>query len=295
MKTQPLCIFGEVLFDMFPDGQQVLGGAPFNVAWHLQAFGAQPQFISRIGQDPLGEQISSAMTGWGMSTETLQLDPQLPTGTVQVIIEEGEPSYEIVHPSAWDAISIHTESPSLQTPCNLLYYGSLALRNSDSAESLKLLLAKKPQTVFVDVNLRPPWYQEQQVLELIRQADWVKLNQDEFNLLFPGTSTAAQRLSNFTQAFDLQGVVLTMGKEGAMIYRSDGEQALATPEQATQVVDTVGAGDALTSVVIFGIINQWPIQTTIERAQAFASRIVAQRGATVSDPMFYQEILSSWN
>ena len=38
------CVFGEVLFDVFPDGKQVLGGAPFNVAWHLQAFGIAPYF-----------------------------------------------------------------------------------------------------------------------------------------------------------------------------------------------------------------------------------------------------------
>jgi len=39
MNNNPLLhIFGEVLFDHFPDGSRVLGGAPFNVAWHLQAF-----------------------------------------------------------------------------------------------------------------------------------------------------------------------------------------------------------------------------------------------------------------
>ena len=32
--TSPV-VFGEVLFDCFPDGSAVLGGAPFNVAWHL--------------------------------------------------------------------------------------------------------------------------------------------------------------------------------------------------------------------------------------------------------------------
>jgi len=30
-----LLVYGEVLFDLFDDGQEVLGGAPFNVAWHL--------------------------------------------------------------------------------------------------------------------------------------------------------------------------------------------------------------------------------------------------------------------
>ncbi|MGD9171680.1 MAG: carbohydrate kinase, partial [Candidatus Thiodiazotropha sp.] len=39
MNKTAIAIFGEVLFDCFPTGEQVLGGAPFNVAWHLQAFG----------------------------------------------------------------------------------------------------------------------------------------------------------------------------------------------------------------------------------------------------------------
>ena len=44
-------VFGEVLFDCFADGTRVLGGAPFNVAWHLQAFGEAPLFVSRVGDD----------------------------------------------------------------------------------------------------------------------------------------------------------------------------------------------------------------------------------------------------
>ena len=53
-NNRPIHVFGEVLFDHFPDGSRVLGGAPFNVAWHLQAFGQSPRFISRIGNDPAG-------------------------------------------------------------------------------------------------------------------------------------------------------------------------------------------------------------------------------------------------
>ena len=48
-------ILGEVLFDRFPDATEVLGGAPFNVAWHLQGFGAAPLFVSRVGADAAGE------------------------------------------------------------------------------------------------------------------------------------------------------------------------------------------------------------------------------------------------
>ncbi len=57
MNANPssITVFGEVLFDCFPNGKQVLGGAPFNVAWHLQALGDDPTFISQIGDDTLGK------------------------------------------------------------------------------------------------------------------------------------------------------------------------------------------------------------------------------------------------
>ncbi|MEM7234470.1 MAG: hypothetical protein AAF517_19985, partial [Planctomycetota bacterium] len=40
-------VFGEVLFDRFPDGRSILGGACFNVAWNLRGLGLDPLFVSR--------------------------------------------------------------------------------------------------------------------------------------------------------------------------------------------------------------------------------------------------------
>ena len=59
-------VFGEVLWDCFDDGTEVLGGAPFNVAWNLRGFGLDPLFVSRIGHDERGEKILDAMHRWGM-------------------------------------------------------------------------------------------------------------------------------------------------------------------------------------------------------------------------------------
>jgi len=83
-------IFGEVLFDCFPDGNSVLGGAPFNVAWHLQAFGMSPMMISSVGDDELGNKVKSAMQDWSMRTTGLQLDPVHPTGSVDIEFVDGE-------------------------------------------------------------------------------------------------------------------------------------------------------------------------------------------------------------
>ena len=73
-------LIGEVLFDCFPDGSRVLGGAPFNVAWHLQAFGLDPLLISRVGADQAGDEVLAAMESWGMDRTGVQRDEELPTG-----------------------------------------------------------------------------------------------------------------------------------------------------------------------------------------------------------------------
>jgi fructokinase len=286
-----LCIFGEVLFDHFPDGKSVLGGAPFNVAWHLQAFGQAPDFISRVGDDAEGEAVRTAMQNWGMDTSSLQMDKKYPTGKVTVTFVDGEPGYDIVRPCAYDAIEAQPQTAD----CGLLYHGSLALREAASQKALKRLMACRPKTVFVDVNLRAPWYQLQQVSDMLHTANWVKLNSDELNLLYPASKSRLPREADFLSEYGLSGLVVTHGAEGAELITDNGEHYTAKPEQDIEVVDTVGAGDAFASVIILGLNNDWPLDITLQRAQLFASYIVGNRGATVSDADFYQQFIKQWN
>ena len=285
-----ICVFGEVLFDHFPDGKRVLGGAPFNVAWHLQAFGQSPLFISRVGQDPEGQLIRDAMERWGMATERLQIDEQHPTGRVTVELVDGEPSYDIVRPAAWDAI----ETERAGYGCGILYHGTLALREQASRMTLEAIRNSAEGSVFVDVNLRSPWWQRESVLAQLVPANWVKLNSDELALLMPTEKPDRDAALQFIDRHELDGVILTHGSKGAEILTADGEHAGARPESDVPVVDTVGAGDAFASIILLGLANGWPLQQMLERAQSFASQIVGQRGATVSDPAFYRPFIESW-
>lgn len=287
----PICVFGEVLFDCFPDGREVLGGAPFNVAWHLQAFEQSPVFISSLGDDDAGRGIREAMSGWGMRRDGVQLDPEHPTGRVTVTLDGGEPSYEIVADSAYDFIAADA-LPAAEP--GLIYHGSLALRNPVSRETLKVLKSRAKALIFVDVNLRAPWWQRDSVLELMDDADWVKLNRDELALLGEGGSDEIAAAERFCAKHRLEGLVLTLGADGALALQAGQEPLQVSPEPGVEVVDAVGAGDAFASVLILGLRLAWPLETTIERAQAFASVLVQQRGATVSDPRLYRSFLKQW-
>jgi len=284
------CIFGEVLFDHFPDGRRVLGGAPFNVAWHLQAFGERPFLVSRVGDDAEGASVQAAMQAWRMDSGGLQVDAALPTGRVQVHISDGEPAYEIVHPAAWDAI----EPPAPVPAMSLLYHGSLALRDGASRRAWRSLRDNRPRLVFVDVNLRPPWWDREQVLRDISGAHWVKLNRDELDQLAPGEASARSRAELLLQGMGLQGLLLTDGARGAALLTAAGEYLETRPACGIVVADTVGAGDALAAVMVLGLARGWPLEVSLERAQSFASAMVSQRGATVQDPDFYAPFATQW-
>jgi fructokinase len=284
------CIFGEVLFDHFPDGRRVLGGAPFNVAWHLQAFGERPLLVSRVGGDAQGADVRAAMQEWRMDLSCLQVDDRLPTGRVQVRISDGEPSYEIVHPAAWDAI----EAPLAMPPISLLYHGSLALRDEASRLGWRSLRDSQPQLVFVDVNLRPPWWNRESVLRVISGAHWVKLNRDELEQLAPGEASVRSRSESLLEGMGLHGLLLTDGARGARLLTAAGDYLETRPACGIVVADTVGAGDALAAVMLLGLARGWPLEVSLERAQDFASALVGQRGATVQDPEFYAPFLKQW-
>ncbi len=291
--TRQVVIFGEVLFDNFPDGRQILGGAPFNVAWHLQAFNAKPLLISRIGADSAGDQIKSAMQKWGMTTEGLQLEKQHPSGQVSITFNDGEPEYDIVANSAYDYIDANF-LPKIANNC-IIYHGSLALRNQTSLRALKKIKQISSAKSFVDINLRSPWWCPDLINNVLDEAHWLKVNDQEFSILST-ISIDSEKLSadSLLTKKTLEMILLTRGSEGAEIVCKDGSQYQIKPESKINVVDTVGAGDAFSSIILLGLLKHWPISVMLQRAQDFASAIVGIRGAISLDTEFYQKFIEAW-
>jgi len=294
MKGRPL-IFGEVLFDQFPDGSRVMGVAPFNVAWHLRGLGADPLLLSRVGDDEAGREVLRAVADWGMDTSGVQVDADRPTGTVEVRIEKGEPRFEIMADQAYDRVDARAAvDAAVGNPAALLYHGTLALRSQSARETVASLLERTDASAFVDVNLRDPWWREEDLPSLVRRARWVKLNEAELEHLLRQGEDAGEPegylIRNLRHRFDLDLLVVTRGGQGAQAIDADDREVFVAPSGGVEVVDTVGAGDALASVVIYGLLSGWPVRDAIERAQLLASRICCIRGATTRDESIYRGV-----
>lgn len=282
-------VFGEVLFDCFPD-RRVLGGAPFNVAWNLHGLGQAPLFVGAVGEDDNGAEVRRTLSAWGMDLSGLQQDPQHPTGTVQVRIDNDEPSYEIVPDQAYDHIA---RDQALQAVAGrehtLLYHGSLALRAQESRDTLFALREQLRARVFLDVNLRAPWWDVRGVHALMEGATWVKLNEQELDALVEdddrGLESKARRC---LQRFDLDALIVTRAAEGALVLTREGGVLSRSAPPVDGLVDTVGAGDAFSAVTLMGLMHGWDWEEILDRAAGFAAKVCTLRGATSQEKGFYR-------
>jgi len=282
-------VAGEVLFDVFPDGDR-LGGAPFNFAYHLHGLGVSPLLLSRVGEDAWGRRIDAAMAARGLSTDGLQRDPDHPTGWVTVVLGgAGGHRFTIHRDVAYDHLDAGTVAAAMASaPVDLFYFGTLACRGPTSRTAILAAAAATPGRRFLDVNLRPDCWEIDQVRACLHHATVVKLNDEEVATLAPllalpeGEEAAVEALLD---RFALEAVILTRGARGAAWCGGDGWERCAAPE--VEVIDTVGAGDAFAAVCALGLLRAWPPALCLQRAAELAAAICTVRGACPEDAEFY--------
>ena len=228
MNTPRPIIVGEVLFDHFPEGRKVLGGAPFNVAWNLRGLGLQPSLITAVGDDEEGRTVLQRMIDWGMATGGVQVSEQLPTGQARVEVIDGEPGFNLLDEQAYDDIRFPAEAPN-GGDHSLLYVGSLALRREPSRSTIRRLMTETGLPRFVDINIRRPWFSMETAAEVLEGAAWTKLNAGELEQLTSlPCGTRDQIPAAVEKLRDLYGgrqFFVTCGASGAVAIDQHGEAA----------------------------------------------------------------------
>ena len=270
-----------------------MGGAPLNVAWHLRGFGFNPLLISRIGDDELGKQVIDTLVDWGLDTSGIQIDSEHPTGKVTISLQDGQPRFSILAEQAYDFVDDSRVQQALKDiPVSLIYHGSLAARHPVSRQALESIRRSRAP-VFVDINLREPWWERSQVDHFMYGADWLKLNDIEF-ITLDGSQPGDATCQAFIEHFQIRQLILTLGEQGARIIADD-TVLNGAPVMVENIADTVGAGDAFSSIMILGILSGWNMAQTMPRALEFAARVCSIRGATIADRDVYAAFFKQWD
>ena len=320
----PIVGIGEVLWDVYPDGRKVAGGAPFNFAFHCHQLGHPSVIVSRVGDDDLGRELRERIRELGLSDEYIQTDRDHPTGTVQVTLDANAvPTYTITENVAWDHIEWDERLADLASRYEAACFGTLAWRGMKDLIDWNVLVRffTTPSRVFervnlfdplappprsarahkqeprplrvADLNLRPPFVNDNVVGLALGGPNWFKLNFDEMRMMWPklvpipgreefSPRNWYERLYGVSQAGESQAMdfmmIATDGPSGVTVVHRDYE--FHEPGVPAKVVDTVGAGDAFTAAMVCLHLEGKSLRECARFAVHYAARVCEQPGGT---------------
>ena len=280
-KNNQILCFGEVLWDKLPSGAKP-GGAPMNVALHLNNIGHDVVIASKVGDDEAGRELINFLQSSGLRTDLIQVDESLPTSEVLVHLDKNNnATYEICEPVAWDKLDLTDSLLKKTKNSGLFIYGTLASRNSESRQTL-LSLLECDTVKLIDVNLRKPHDSREIVELLLSKSDIVKLNDDELVAIAKWHNKHELdekfMVSWFAEQYKAEMICVTRGNKGALLY-SD-RQFIEHSGFNVEAVDTVGAGDAFLAGFVAAIFEGKLYSEALVNACATGAFVATKDGAT---------------
>ena len=267
-----LLSFGEIIWDVFPNGAH-LGGAPLNFAAHAAMQGTDAYILSAVSADELGKRALLEIGELGVKTDCVSISKKATGSCIVKLNEKGVPSYDLVRDTAYDDISLPDVSNA--DGFDVLAFGTLALRDRHNREILKELIAKVDfPVIFSDLNIRAPFYSKESILFCLENANILKISDEELPVItrevfgkeFDSIEEAAKEIYS---RFGKQLIIITKGADGAYAYNG-GEEYYCDAAEA-EVVSTVGAGDSFGA----SFLSQYLSGKLIADALSIASRVSA--------------------
>ena len=285
MKKPRIISFGEVLWDLFPDGGR-FGGAPANFACHAALQGAEVTICTAVGDDRYGDDAIRILSDFDIDVSLVQTVATAPTGTASVNLDdEGKPSFLFQENSAWDKLQWTDDIATKIQSADAICFGTLGQRSEMARRTTQRALevagrAKIPRVV--DINLRPPFFDAKIIRESIQLASILKMSDEEVETvcavfeidLRQGLEAALRCLMELGQ---LKMIVVTRGSEGALLLTTD--EISVQAGIPTEVIDTVGAGDAFTAAFLIRELQGSARSQNLLESCMFAAEVCSHAGA----------------
>lgn len=262
-------------------------GAETNVAVGLARLGLRVGWISRLGNDTMGQFLRDAFVQEGIDCSQVHMVSGARTGFMfKGRVDDGsDPPIEYHRqgsaaslfgaddvPLAWIKQSRHLHATGV--------FAALTPNTLAATQTAMTFMRAQGKTISFDPNLRPAlWSSESHMRNtlnaLAAQADWVLPGLDEGRLL-TGCNTP-EDIAQFYRTKGAKGVVVKLGAEGAYMH-FDNASGYVPAHPVDKVIDTVGAGDAFAVGIISGLLEKLSPQQAVQRATWMGARAVQVRG-----------------
>jgi fructoselysine 6-kinase len=239
---------------MFPGGQAL------NVAVYARRFGIESAYLGAIGDDVAGRHVLSAMRAEHLDLERLRIVPG-PNAHAEVILRAGNREF-----TGGDA----GVSAFRLEPADLTYLAGFDLLHSSESSYLEdqvgLLASVRPLSFDFSVR-RDPAYLE----PLLPHVTFAQFSLSDLD------AAAAEAWLRGVHARGPRVVLATLGVRGALLF--DGGRLWSQPAVPTEVIDTLGAGDAFIARVLVGIVRDEPYDVSLQEAAVAAASTCGAYGA----------------
>lgn len=271
------------------------GGTARNVAENLGLLGAEVVLMSAIGDDLIGHQLVEQTAAAGVNVEYVQVIEGENTGAYLAVLEE-DGSLSV----ALDDVQVmrHITTKYLKKHSQLFEDASIVMMDGSLSEAamakvvelcqqFNVPLCADPSSARLAYKLRP--YLSHLHLVVPNEVEAAELCQCDYTGHDPDVS------------LDLARSLVKQGVKNVVVTLFDFGLDYATPKETgyippsyMEMVDSTGTGDAVTSAIIFGMINDLPTIQSIRLGAAAASLTLQTSETVVPDlslDMLYDHLI----
>jgi fructokinase len=251
------------------------------VAVALTRLGAGAGFIGKVGDDPLGRLLQKTLAANQVDLSCFQLSRQSLTRVAMVTNDLNEQQRFLFYGNADVQLGLRDIRESYIRRARFFHFGSISLIHepSRSATLGAIRFARKGGlTISFDPNLRPPLWPSLKVartaiLGAIKLCDILKVNESEWDFLFPG-----RRFEDSFSLLKKNGVrlaAMTRDAKGSMLAAENACAAAST--RPVKLADTTGAGDGFVAGLLYQLTKRQAVgsftQAELEGLAAFANAV----------------------
>ena len=257
------------------------GGSAANTASMLGALGASCAFIGKIANDPLGELFKSSLALRNVAYDTAPVADGVACTTrlFAFITPDGERTFAVYHGTS-DHLQPSDADEALIGNAKILYVDGymLASKNGYPVTKAAMAIAKKHNVpAFFNpsaLSVIDGW--RSQVDEIIGAADGIICNEEEATYL---TGTGDARSALEALAGDSKFACVTAGANGAWARQDGVSHHAPVTTKDVRIVNTNGAGDGFAGGFLYGYLQGWSLDRTMNLGIACGIHVLGQTGA----------------
>jgi fructokinase len=280
---------GEIVLRERPDSIEP-GGLPVLVARHAARLGNIGIPISRLGQDRTADELMPLLTEWGVNTQHLQSDPDLPTGKLVIRSIGGRTSQTLTSRAAFDNLQWDFDLVDVAQQADAVLFGGLARREGQSRSIIKRFLAECPGAlrIYDLTNRSADEVDRNEARTGLEFAEAFVADQVALKILVPGWNGPDVRDAALAIcAAHRIDFVVTIERNGSA--ESMTVHSLEKSWSSSQQFEA-GLHEAAIVAIMHGVLAGWDLQRSLRFAERFAQHSAGEIAKPVPT-----ELMNQWS